>query len=43
MGGVWERVIHLVRKILRILLREQLISGEALQALMTEVVGILNG
>ena len=43
MGGAWERVIHSVRKILRVLLREQLVSGEALQALMAEDEGILNG
>ena len=43
MGGVWERVICSVRKILRVLLREQLVSGEALRTLMTEVEGILNG
>ena len=43
MGGLWERVIRSVRKILRVLLREQLVSGEALRTLMTEVEGILNG
>jgi len=43
MGGVWERVIRSVRKILRVLLREQLVSGEALRTLMAEVEGILNG
>ena len=30
MGGVWERIIRSVRKILRALLREQLVSGEVL-------------
>ena len=43
MGGVWERVIRSVRKILRVLLREQLVSGEALRTLMVEVEGILIG
>ncbi|XP_078344112.1 uncharacterized protein LOC144629777 [Oculina patagonica] len=42
MGGVWERVIRSVRKILRVLLREQLVSGEALRTLIAEVQGILN-
>ena len=43
MGRVWERVIRSVRKILRVLLREQLVSGKALRTLMAEVEGILNG
>ena len=30
MGGVWEQVICLVRKIFRVLLREQLVSGDAM-------------
>ena len=42
MGGVWERIIRSVRKILRALLREQLVSGEALRTLMAEVESILN-
>ena len=43
MGGVWERIIRSVRKVLRVLLREQLFSGEALRTLMAEVESILNG
>ena len=44
MGGVWERVIlRSVRKILGVITREQLVSGEALRTLMAEVEGILNG
>ena len=43
MGGVWERIIRSVRKILRVLLREQLLSGEVLRMLMSEVESILNG
>ena len=43
MGGVWERIIRSVRKVLRVLLREQLVSGEALRTLMAEVKSILNG
>ena len=42
MGGVWERIIRSVRKILRTLMREQLVSGEALRTLMAEVESILN-
>ncbi|XP_068741841.1 uncharacterized protein [Montipora capricornis] len=43
MGGVWERVFRSVRKVLRVLLREQLVSGVALRTLMAEVESILNG
>lgn len=44
MGVVWERVIlRSVRKILGVIPREQLVSGEALRTLMAEVEGILNG
>ena len=42
MGGVWERIIRSVRKIFRVVLREQLVSGEALRTLLVEVEGILN-
>ena len=42
MGGVWERVICSVKKIVRDLLREQLVSGEVLKSLLLEVKGILN-
>ena len=42
MGGVWERMIRSVRKILRALLGEQLISDESLRTMMTEVQSILN-
>ena len=40
--GVWKRIICSIRKILRSLLREQLISGETLRTLMAEMEGILN-
>lgn len=43
MGEIWKRVIRSVRKILRVLLREQLVSVEALRTLMADVEGILNG
>ena len=42
MGGVWERMIRSVRKILRVLLKDQVVSNETLRTLMTEVEGILN-
>ncbi|KAK2559004.1 hypothetical protein P5673_018632 [Acropora cervicornis] len=42
MGGIWERVIRSVRKILRALVGEQIVSHESLRALMTGVQGILN-
>ena len=42
MGGSWERIIRSVRKILRALLGQQLISDEMLRTMMTEVQGILN-
>ena len=41
-GGVWERMIRSVRKILGSLLREQLINDETLLTLITEVERILN-
>ena len=43
MGGVWERRIRSIRKILRALLGEPLVSDEMLLTLMAEVQGILNG
>ena len=42
MGGAWERIIRSIRKILRALLRQQLVTDEMLQTLMAEVAGILN-
>ncbi|XP_038076006.1 uncharacterized protein LOC119744087 [Patiria miniata] len=42
MGGVWERMIRSVRKILRCLLKEQVVSDEVLLTLMAEVEAILN-
>ena len=43
MGGAWERTIRSIRKILRALLGQQLVSDEMLRTLMSEVEGILNG
>ena len=42
MGGVWERIIRSVRKILGGLLNQQLLTDEALMTFMTEVEAILN-
>ena len=41
-GGVWERMIRSVRKILGSLLREQLVNDETLLTLITEVERTLN-
>ena len=42
MGGAWERIIRSIRKILRALLGQQLVTDEMLQTLMAKVAGILN-
>ena len=42
MGGVWERLIRSVRKILSALLSEQSLTDEGLATLMVEVEAILN-
>ena len=42
MGGVWERLIRSVRRILRALLHEQTVNDEALLTFMAEVERILN-
>ena len=41
-GGVWERMIRSIRKILRALLGSQLVDDETLLTLMAEVEKILN-
>ena len=41
-GGIWERCIRTIRKILRSLLREQITDDESLPTLMCEVESILN-
>ncbi|XP_068707410.1 uncharacterized protein [Montipora foliosa] len=40
-GGIWERCIRTIRKILRSLLREQMTDDESLPTLMCEVESIL--
>ena len=42
MGGVWERQIRTVRRVLAGLMKEQTLSDEALQTLMTVAEGIVN-
>lgn len=42
MGGMWERVIRSILKILTALLLQQLVNEEMLGTLMAEVPGILN-
>ena len=42
MGGVWERQIRTIRRILKILLKEQLVSDEALLTFMAKVEYIVN-
>ena len=41
-GGVWERLIHLVKNILYSVLKEQLLDDEALQTALCEVEAIMN-
>ena len=41
-GGIWERIIRSVRKILGALLKEQLVNDETLSTLLCEVERILN-
>ena len=41
-GGIWERMIRSVRKILGALLKEQLVNDETLSTLLCEVERILN-
>lgn len=42
-GGVWERCIRTVRKVLRALTKEQVLDEEGLTTLMCEVEAIVNG
>ena len=42
MGGVWERVVQSVKRILKVLLHETLVNDETLTTLMCEVEKILN-
>ena len=42
-GGVWERCIRTVRKVLKTLVREQVMDDESINTLMCEVESIVNG
>ena len=42
-GGVWERCIRTVRKVMKALLKEQVLDDEGLCTLMCEVESIVNG
>ena len=42
-GGVWERCIRTVRKVMKALMKEQLMDDEGLNTLMCEVESIVNG
>ena len=42
-GGVWERCIHTVCKVLRALIKKQVLDDEGLSTLMCEVEAIVNG
>ena len=41
--GVWERCIRTVRKVMKALLREQILDDEGLNTLMCEVESVVNG
>lgn len=41
-GGVWERQIRSVRKLLKSILKEQNVDDESLQTLMCEIEAIIN-
>ena len=42
MGGVWERIVQSVKKILKALLREQIVNDESLLTLMAEAESVVN-
>lgn len=41
-GGVWERIIRTIRKVMNSVLREQILDDEGLNTLMCEIEAILN-
>ena len=43
MGGIWERIIRSICKVLKSLLKKQTVTDEGLAILMCEVEAILNG
>ena len=42
MGGVWERMIQTAKRVLKALLKEQVVTDEVLSTVMAEVVTIVN-
>jgi len=42
-GGVWERCIRTVRKVMKALIKQQVLDDESLNTLMCEVESIVNG
>ena len=42
-GGVWERCIRTVRKVMKALMKEQILDDEGLNTLLCEVESIVNG
>ena len=42
-GGVWERCIRTVRKVMKAITREQVLDDEGLHTLMCEVESVVNG
>ena len=43
MGGIWQRQIRTVRKVLNVILREQIVDDECLSTLFCEVESVVNG
>ena len=43
MGGVWERMVQSTKKVLKALVREQVLTDDSLRTLVSEVEGIING
>ena len=41
-GGVWERLIRTIRRLLKALLNEQVVDDEGFRTFMCEVEGIMN-
>ena len=42
MGGVWERMVQTTKRVLKSLLKEQIVTDEVLATLMAEAVNIVN-
>ena len=42
-GGAWERLIRTIRRVMAMVLREQILDDEGLQTLMCEIESIING